>query len=52
MRYLVILAILMAAGCGQKGALFLPENTPKEIPKQPTEQTADVMPDSGDVSEK
>ncbi len=52
MRYLVILAVLIAAGCGQKGALFLPENTHQEAPKQPTEQTADVVPNSGDVSAK
>lgn len=37
MRYLVILVALMAAGCGQKGALFLPDSAPKQQP----EQTAD-----------
>ena len=33
MRYLVILAVLIAAGCGQKGALYLPTEAPKQQPE-------------------
>ena len=56
MRYLVILAALLAVGCGQKGALFLPdsvpESAPKEDPQQQSQQTADAPLKSGDVSTK
>ena len=39
MRYLMLLAILNGAiltmaGCGQKGALFLPEEQPEELPSE------------------
>ncbi len=34
MRYLVILAVLLVAGCGQKGALFLPEKLPEKLPDE------------------
>jgi predicted small lipoprotein YifL len=48
MRYLVILVALMAAGCGQKGALFLPEIEPETAPKEGSseqpEQSADTNP--------
>jgi predicted small lipoprotein YifL len=30
MRYGIILLILMASGCGQKGALYLPNEKPQQ----------------------
>lgn len=32
MRYLIFLAVMTLAGCGQKGALYLPKDPAKETP--------------------
>ncbi len=34
MRYLLVLAVLMIVGCGQKGALFLPSQLPTDPPEE------------------
>lgn len=48
MRYLVILAVLLVAGCGQKGALFLPVEQPEEpleeLSKEQPEKTVETKP--------
>ncbi|MEH6346379.1 MAG: lipoprotein [Bermanella sp.] len=44
MRYLVILAVLWVAGCGQKGALFLPEEPLEELSKEQPEKTVETKP--------
>ena len=48
MRYLVILAVLLVAGCGQKGALFLPDELPVEplekLPKEQPEKAVEIKP--------
>ena len=43
MRYLIILVMLMAAGCGQKGALFMPSEMPDEQAVE-SEETAPTQP--------
>lgn len=32
MRYLILLAVLILSGCGQKGALFLPHDKTQSAP--------------------
>jgi predicted small lipoprotein YifL len=36
MRYLIILAVLTLCGCGQKGALYLPQDKPQTTPESET----------------
>jgi len=54
MRYLVLMSILsgttlMMVGCGQKGALFLPEELPEELseklPSEEAKQAPQSLPD-------
>jgi|GEM_PF-1856013 len=45
MRYLVTLTILMMVGCGQKGALFLPEELPEKLPSEEAKQAPQSVPD-------
>jgi predicted small lipoprotein YifL len=33
MRYLILLAVLILSGCGQKGALYLPQDKPQTMPQ-------------------
>ena len=35
MRYGMILALLLLAGCGQKGALYMPEDNPEAPVTEP-----------------
>ena len=44
MRYLVILAVLLVAGCGQKGALFLPVEPLEELPKEQPKKAVEIKP--------
>lgn len=36
MRYLILLAVLTLSGCGQKGALFLPQDKPQTLSAEQT----------------
>ena len=48
MRYLILLAVLILAGCGQKGALYMPQQKPQatseEQPKSPAVSTTQGQP--------
>ncbi|WP_349632028.1 LPS translocon maturation chaperone LptM [Bermanella sp. WJH001] len=38
MRYLIILAVLILTGCGQKGALYMPQDKPQSDNAMSTSQ--------------
>jgi predicted small lipoprotein YifL len=48
MRYLILLAVLILAGCGQKGALYMPQDKPQTIseeqPQSPAVSTTQGQP--------
>ncbi len=39
-------ALLVSGGCGQKGALYLPDPAPKPVPAAPGSATPDATPDA------
>ncbi|MGK0443251.1 MAG: putative small lipoprotein YifL [Bermanella sp.] len=48
MRYLIILAVFTLSGCGQKGALFLPQDKPHTLPaEQQSQSKADTSTTQG-----
>ncbi len=47
MRYLILLAVLILSGCGQKGALYLPQEKATAPQTEQPKSTADTSTTQG-----